>query len=49
MENEKDIDEMTEEEIIAVYGAPPEDIPVGPKTHGVEEAYETGDKNIQEE
>lgn len=43
---EKDIDEMTEEEIIAVYGAPPEDIPVAPVTHGVEEAYEVGDTNV---
>jgi hypothetical protein len=48
MENEKDINDMTEEEIIAIYGAPPkdEDIPIAPVTHGIEEKYETGDKNI---
>jgi len=43
---EKDIEDMTEEEIIAKYGEPPKDIPVGPITHGVEEAYEVGDKDI---
>lgn len=44
---EKDINDMTMEELIAKYGEPPKDAPVAPVTHGVEEAYEVGDKNIQ--
>ena len=35
------------DELVAKYGEPPKDAPVAPVTHGVEEAYEVGDKNIQ--
>ena len=46
-ENDEPI--LTEEQEKEIYGEIPEDGPIIPQTHGVEENYETGDKNIQQE
>lgn len=34
-------EEISEEEMVAMLGAKPEEAPNAPSTHGVEEAYET--------
>ena len=40
---------LTEDQEKEIYGEIPEDGPIIPQTHGVEENYETGDEDIQEE
>lgn len=40
---------LTEEQEQEMYGEKPEDAPEEPQSHKVEEAYEVGDKDIQEE
>lgn len=44
--NEYDEPELTKEQELEMYGDMPIDAPLEPQTHGEEEAYETGDKNI---
>lgn len=39
--------ELSQEEAEKLYGPAPEEVPDAPQTHGVEEAYEVGDTNIQ--
>lgn len=47
---ENDEPVLTEDQEKELYGEIPEEATsVVPQTHGVEENYETGDKNIQEE
>lgn len=46
-ENDEPI--LTEEQEKEIYGEIPEEAIEAPQTHGVEEAYEVGDKNIQQE
>lgn len=45
---EYDEPELTKEEEKEIYGEIPEVVPEIPQSHGVEEAYEVGDTNIQE-
>lgn len=33
-------EELSEEDMLAMFGAKPEDAPVAPTTHGLEDAYE---------
>lgn len=40
---------LTEEEEKEIYGDIPEEVSDIPQTHGVEENYEVGDKNVPEE
>ena len=44
--NEYDEPELTKEEEIEMYGEIPEEAPLIPESHGEEETYEVGDKNI---
>lgn len=44
--NEFDEPEFTEEQELEMYGEKSEDAPMIPQTHGEEENYEIGDKDI---
>lgn len=44
--NEYDEPILTEEQELEMYGDKPEDAPVTPESHEVEEAYEIGDTNL---